>query len=76
MPTYRYDIFYSKQIEKDCDLIFNNICNYQGYKLYALENIDDQVHLFAEFYSTNSLSKIVRYLGGESSYGLFKLILN
>jgi len=73
VPKYRYNIFYSKQIKKDCELILNNICIEQGYKLHALEIVDDHVHLFVEFHPSNSLSEVIQYLKGGSSYRLFKL---
>ena len=73
VPKYRYKIFYDKQIKKDCELIFNNICNEQGYKIHALEIVDDHIHLFVEFHPSNSLSEVVQYLKGGSSYRLFKL---
>jgi len=45
----------------------------QGYKLHAMEVVDDHVHLFVEFHPSNSLSEVVQYLKGGSSYRLFKL---
>ncbi|HWQ47836.1 MAG TPA: IS200/IS605 family transposase [Methanosarcina sp.] len=73
VPKYRYNIFYIKQIKKDCELILDNICIEQGYKLHALEIVDDHVHLFVEFHPSNSLSEVIQYLKGGSSYRLFKL---
>ena len=73
VPKYRYNIFYSKRIKKDCELILNNICMEQGYKLHAMEVVDDHVHLFVEFHPSISLSEVVQYLKGVSSYSLFKL---
>jgi putative transposase len=73
VPKYRYNIFYNKLIKKDCELILTNICMEQGYKLHAMEVVDDHVHLFVEFHPSNSLSEVVQYLKGGSSYRLFKL---
>ncbi len=66
---------YNKRIKKDCELNFNNICNEQGYKIHALEIVDDYVHLFVEFHPGNSLSQVIQYsiLKEGSSYRLFKL---
>ena len=45
----------------------------QGYKIHAIEIVDDHVHLFLELYPSVSLSKVVQYLKGGSSYRLFRL---
>jgi putative transposase len=45
----------------------------QGYKIHALEIVDDHVHLFLEFHPNSSLSKVVQFLKGGSSYRMFKL---
>jgi putative transposase len=38
-----------------------------------MKAVDDHVHLFVEFHPSNSLSEVVQYLKGVSSYRLFKL---
>jgi putative transposase len=73
VPKYRYKLFYNKQIKKDCESIFNNICTEQGYRIHAMEVVEDHVHLFLEFQPNNSLSEVVQYLKGGSSYRIFKL---
>ncbi|MGB9940210.1 IS200/IS605 family transposase [Methanosarcina sp.] len=73
VPKYRYSIFYNKRIKKDCELILSNICTKNGYKIHAMEVVDNPVHLFLEFHPSNSLSEVIRYLKGGSSYRLFKL---
>lgn len=73
LPKYRYNIFYNKQIKKDCELILINICTKNGYKIHAMEVVDNHVHLFLEFHPSSSLSKVIRYLKGGSSYRLFRL---
>jgi putative transposase len=45
----------------------------QGYKIHAMEIVEDHVHLFLELYPNVSLSKVVQYLKGGSSYRLFRL---
>ena len=42
-------------------------------KIHALEVVDNHVHLFLEFRPSTSLSEVVQYLNGGSSYRLFKL---
>ena len=59
------------QIKKDCESIFYNICTEQGYKIHAMEIVEDHVHLFLEFQPKNSLSEVVQYLKGGSSYRIF-----
>jgi putative transposase len=73
VPKYRYKIFYNKRVKKDCESIFHNICTEKGYKIHALEVVDNHVHLFLEFHPSISLSEVVQYLKGGSSYRLFKL---
>jgi len=73
VPKYRYRIFYDKQVKKDCELVLYNICMEQGYKIHAIEIVEDHVHLFLEFHPSSSLSKVVQYLKGGSSCRLFKL---
>lgn len=73
VPKYRYSIFYNKRIKKDCELILINICAKNGYKIHAMEVVDNHVHLFLEFHPSNSLSEVIQYLKGGSSYRLFKL---
>jgi len=70
---YRYRVFCNKQLKKDCESIFNNICMEQGYKIHAMEIVEDHVHLFLEFHPSTSLSKVVQYLKGGSSCRLFRL---
>jgi putative transposase len=38
-----------------------------------MEVVDNHVHLFLEFHPNNSLSEVMQYLKGGSSYRLFKL---
>jgi putative transposase len=45
----------------------------QGYKIHAMEIVEDHVHLFLEFHPSISLSRVVQYLKGSSSYRLFRL---
>ncbi len=72
VPKYRYRIFYDKQVKKDYEVIINNICMEKGYKIHAMEILEDHVHLFLEFHPSISLSKAVQYLKGGSSYKLLK----
>jgi len=43
------------------------------HKIHAMEVVEDHVHLFLEFQPNNSLSEVVQYLKGGSSYRIFKL---
>ncbi len=73
VPKYRYNIFYEREVKKDCELVLNDICNENGYKIHAMEIVEDHVHLFLEFHPSISLSRVVQCLKGGSSYKLFKL---
>ena len=72
-PKYRFKIFYNKRVKKDCESILKNICVEKGYRMHAMEVVEDHVHLFLEFHPSTSLSEVVQYLKGGSSYRLFKL---
>jgi putative transposase len=72
VPRYRYNVFYNERVKKDCETIFNDICVEHGYRIHALEIVDDHVHMFVEFHPTNSLSEVIQYLKGGSAYRLFK----
>ena len=73
VPKYRFKIFYNKRVKKDCESIFKNICAEKGYRIHAMEVVEDHVHLFLEFHPSTSLSKVIHHLKGGSSYRLFKL---
>jgi putative transposase len=73
VPKYRYKIFYNKRVKKNYESIFHNICTEKGYKIHALEVVDNHVHLFLEFHPSTFLSEVVQYLKEGSSYRLFKL---
>ncbi|MDQ1254180.1 MAG: REP-associated tyrosine transposase [Euryarchaeota archaeon] len=73
VPKYRYRIFYNKRVKKDCESTLKNICIEKGYKIHAMEVVEDHVHLFLEFHPSTSLSKVIQHLKGGSSYRLFKL---
>jgi putative transposase len=45
----------------------------QGYQIHAMEIVGDHVHLFLEFRPSSSLSRVVQFLKGGSSYRMFKL---
>jgi putative transposase len=72
-PKYRLKIFYNKRVKKDCESIFKNICAEKGYRIHAMEVVEDHVHLFLEFHPSTSLSKVIQNLKGGSFYRLFKL---
>ena len=72
-PKYRLKIFYDKRVKKDCESIFKDICAEKGYRIHALEVVEDHVYLFLEFHPSTSLSKVIQHLKGGSSYRLFKL---
>ena len=73
IAEYRFKIFYNKRVKKDCESIFKNICTEKGYRIHAMEIVEDHVHLFLEFHPSTSLSKVIQHLKGGSSYRLFKL---
>ncbi len=51
----------------------DNICMEKGYTIHAMEVVNNHIHLFLEFHPSNSLSEVIQYLKGGSSYRLFKL---
>ena len=73
VPKYKYRIFSNRQVKKDCESILNNICMEQGYKIHAMEIVEDNAHLLLEFHPSTSLSKVVQHLKGCSFCRLFRL---
>jgi len=45
VPKYRYKIFCDWQVKKDCELIFKSICLEQGFKIHAIEIVEDHEKL-------------------------------
>ncbi len=73
VPKYRYKIFYNQRVKKDCELILKGICMKRCYRIHAIELTEDHVHLFIEIHPSISLSKVIQFLKGGSSYRMFKL---
>ena len=61
------------ELKRIASLYSTNICTEKGYKIHVLEVVDNHLHLFLEFHPSTSLSEVVQYLKGGSSYRLFKL---
>ena len=80
LPTTSYwcqsiDTRYSmiSELKRIASLVLSKICMEQGYKIHAMEIVDDHVQLFLEFRPSYSLSRVVQFLKGGSSYRMFKL---
>ncbi|WP_048172561.1 IS200/IS605 family transposase [Methanosarcina siciliae] len=71
--AYRFKIFYNKKVKKDYESILKNIFTEKGYRIHAMEVVEDHVHLCVEFHPSISLSKVIQHLKGGNSYRLFKL---
>ena len=46
VPKYRRDIFKNIHIARICKMVFQDIANQYGYRILALEVMEDHVHLF------------------------------
>lgn len=71
VPKYRHNIFYGL-VKKDCERILKEACESRGYRIHALEVMDDHVHMFLEFHPSTSVSKVIMDLKGVSARELFK----
>ena len=71
VPKYRRDIFIDTYIAKICKMVFQDIAEQYGYRILALEVMEDHVHLFLEMHPTHSLSKTFQLFKGISARKLF-----
>ena len=72
VPKYRHKIFSDLCVKKDFESILSKLCLDKGYKIHALEVMDDHVHLFLEFHPSDSLSLVIKNLKGITARELFK----
>ena len=71
VPKYRKPIFKNIHVARGCKLVFEEISKRYGYKILALEILDDHIHLFLELHPSHSLSKTFQLFKGISSRKLF-----
>ena len=71
VPKYRRDIFKNIDAARGCKLIFREIAEKYGYKILALEVMEDHIHMFLEIHPTHSLSRTFQLFNGISSRMLF-----
>lgn len=71
VPKYRKPIFKDSHVACGCKLVFEEISKQYGYKILALEILEDHVHLFLKLHPTYSLSKTFQLFKGISARKLF-----
>ncbi len=71
VPKYRRDIFKNIHAARGCKLIFREIAEKYGYRILALEVMEDHIHLFLEIHPTYSLSRTFQLFKGISARKLF-----
>ena len=71
VPKYRRDIFKNIDAARGCKLIFREIAEKYGYKILALEVMEDHIHMFLEIHPTHSLSRTFQLFKGISARILF-----
>ena len=71
VPKYRRGIFINIHVARICKMIFQDIAEQYGYRILALEIMEDHVHLFLEMHPTHSLSKTFQLFKGISARKLF-----
>ena len=71
VPKYRRNIFKNIHAARGCELIFRKIAKKYGYKILALEVMEDHIHLFLEMHPTHSLSRTFQLFKGISARKLF-----
>ncbi|TKJ41760.1 transposase [candidate division LCP-89 bacterium B3_LCP] len=47
--------------------VIKNLCKSNGYKIIALNILEEHVHLFVEFKSSHKIGELVKYIKGRSS---------
>lgn len=70
VPKCRYKYFRYPGIKKLCEQSFHDLALKYNFKIYALEVQPDHVHLFVDFPSTYSVSKVVQLFKGVSAYNI------
>ncbi len=71
VPKYRRDIFKNIHAARGCKLVFHEIAEQYGYKILALEVMENHVHIFLEIHPTHSLSRTFQLFKGISARMLF-----
>ena len=71
VPKYRRHIFRNAHVARGCRLVMEEIASRYGYKILAMEVMEDHVHMFIEVHPTHSLSKTFQLFKGISSRRLF-----
>ncbi len=71
VPKYRRDIIKNIHAARGCKLVFHEIAEQYGYKILALEVMENHVHLFLEIHPTHSLSRTFQLFKGISARMLF-----
>jgi putative transposase len=72
VPKYRRDIFKNIHAARGCKLVFHEIAEQYGYKILALEVMENHVHIFLEIHPTHSLSRTFQLFKGISARKLFQ----
>ena len=71
VPKYRRDIFKNFHAARGCKLVFREIAEKYGYKILALEVMENHIHMFLEIHPTHSLSRTFQLFKGISARMLF-----
>ena len=71
VPKYRRNIFKNIDAARGCKMIFREIAEKYGYKILALEVMEDHIHMFLEIHPTHSLSRTFQLFKGISARMLF-----
>jgi putative transposase len=71
VPKYRRKIFKNIHTARGCKMVFQEIAEKYGYKILALEVMEDHIHLFLEMHPTHSLSCTFQLFKGISARKLF-----
>ena len=74
-PKYRRQIMYGK-IKSDIGMMLRKLCEYKGIEIIEAEACKDHIHMLVSIPPKYSVSQIMGYLKGKSSFMIFEKYAN
>ena len=74
-PKYRRQVIYGK-IKKDIGSMLRRLCEYKGIEIIEAEACKDHIHMLVSIPPKYSVSQIMGYLKGKSSFMIFEKYAN
>ena len=73
VPYKRFKMFARADIRKRLETIFFSIAERHRFEIYAIEVMEDHIHLFIGIRPSQSIAQVIQYLKGGSSRELRKI---